>query len=100
MGSYEKFPTVNIEDDNIIGITDCKDSNGNTWYEVPYLGQDTVFLPEVNTSPTNGGFNVPYILRLLRTERRFSTRFLNSSIYQIQFGAGNSGLNDERRNNS
>ena len=94
-GSYEKFPTVNIEDDNIIGITDCKDSGGNTWYEVPYLGQDTIFLPEVNATPNNGGFNVPYILKLLRTQRRFSTRFLNSSIYQIQFGSGNSGLTDE-----
>ena len=94
-GQYEKFPTVNIEDDNIIGITDCKDSSGNTWYEVPYLGQDIIFLPEVNATPSAGGFNVPYILRLLRTQRRFSTRFLNSSVYQIQFGSGNSGLTDE-----
>ncbi len=94
-GSFEKFPTVNIEDDNIIGITNCKDSSGNTWYEVPYLGQDTVFLPEVNATPSAGGFNVPYILRLLRTQRKFSTRFLNPSTYQIQFGSGNSGLVDE-----
>lgn len=94
-GSYEKFPTVNIQDDNIIGIIDCKDSSGNTWYEVPYLGQDIIPLPEVNASPSTGGFNVPYILKLFRTQRRFSTRFLNSSIYQIQFGSGNSGLTDE-----
>ena len=94
-GSFEKFPTVEIDDENIIGITNCTDSSGNTWYEVPYLGQDTVFLPEENASPASGGFNVPYILRLLRTQRRFSTRFLNASTYQIQFGSGNSGLSDE-----
>ena len=89
-GSYEKFPTVNITDSNIIGITNCVDSNGNTWYEVPYLGQETVFLPQKNTSA-----DTPYLLKLKKTQNRFSTRFKNSNTLQIQFGSGNSGLNDE-----
>ncbi len=88
-GSYEKFPTVIIEDDNIIDIIDCEDGSGNTWYEVPYLGQETVYLPEKNT-----GAGEPYLLKLLRTQRRFATRFIAKNQLQIQFGAGNSGLTD------
>jgi len=93
-GSYEKFPTVNLTDDNIIAITDCVDSSGNSWYEVPYLGQDTVFTPQVNLTPGVGGFNVPYLLKILKTQRRFSTKFLDQRNLQIQFGAGNSALSD------
>lgn len=89
-GSYEKFPTVTLEDSNIIEITNCVDSNGNTWYEVPYLGQETVFLPQKNTS-----IDTPYLLRLKKTQNRFSTKFTDSNTLQIQFGSGNSGLNDE-----
>ena len=82
-GSYEKFPTVIIQDNNIIGITSCTDSGANVWYEVPYLGQETVYLPErTNTGATK------YLLKLLRTQNRFATRFLSKNQLQIQFGSG------------
>ena len=84
-GSYEKFPTVIIDNPNIISITDCVDSSGNTWYEVPYLGQETVEIPNIN--PTSGE-GAPYLLSLLRTSRRFVTRFISPTKLQIQFGAG------------
>lgn len=90
-GSYKKFPTVNIQDNNIIGIISCTDSNGNTWYEVPYLGQDTVYLPQKNT-----GAGENYLLKLLRTNNRFATRFIVKNQLQIQFGAGNSSLTDSQ----
>lgn len=88
-GAYEKFPTVTIQDDNIIGVISCTDGS-NTWYEVPYLGQDTVYQPQ-----SNPGGDPAYLLKLLRTNRRFVTRFLAKNKLQIQFGAGNSGLTDE-----
>lgn len=84
-GSYEKFPTVTIDDSNIISITDCVDSNGNSWYEVPYLAQETVERSNIN--PTSGT-DTPYLLSLLRTPRRFVTRFISPTKLQIQFGAG------------
>lgn len=87
-GSYEKFPTVNIQDSNIIGITGCTDG-ANNWYEVPYIGQETVFLPQKNV-----GGDTPYLLKLLRTQNRFATRFLSKNKLQIQFGSGNPGLTD------
>ena len=42
-GSPVKFSTVEINADNMVGILDCVDSEGNTWYEVDYLGQEMVF---------------------------------------------------------
>ena len=84
-GSYEKFPTVILNSSNIISITNCVDSNGNNWYEVPYLGQETI--EKSNINPT-GGTDTPYILSLLRTPRRFVTRFISPTQLQIQFGAG------------
>jgi len=88
-GPYEKFPTVIIEDNNIIGITSVTDSNGNTWYEVPYLGQDLIHTPVAG-----GGDGIPFTLQLLRTNNRFVTRFLNKNKLQIQFGSGNNNLVD------
>ena len=89
-GSYEKFPTVTIEDNNIISITSCEDGSGNKWYEVPYLGQETVYLPQRNSSP-----DTPYLLKLLRTQNRFATRFMAKNKLQIQFGAGGATSNSD-----
>ena len=85
-GAYQKFPTVIIEDNNIIKITDCT-GGGETWSEVPYLGQETVYTPTKNTS-NNKDFNVPYLLSLTKTQYRFATRFLAKNKLQVQFGAG------------
>ncbi len=89
-GEYEKFPTITIQDSNVIGIISCEDGNGNTWYEVPYLGQDTVYLPEKNV-----GVGEAYLLKLLRTNRRFVSRFTSKNQLQIQFGSGNTNITDE-----
>ena len=92
-GSYEKYPTVIINDSNIIKIIECT-GGGDTWSEVPYLGQDTVLIDEANSS-NDGDFSVPYILKLKRTNKRFATRFLSKDKLQIQFGPGGEGSNDE-----
>ena len=42
-GAPEQFSTINIEGDNTIKILDITDSDGNTWSEVDYLGQEMVF---------------------------------------------------------
>ncbi|MGA1048821.1 MAG: hypothetical protein ACO3UU_12505, partial [Minisyncoccia bacterium] len=39
----ERFKTLSLDDTNIIGIQSITDSEGNTWTEVPYLAQETVF---------------------------------------------------------
>jgi len=96
----EPFTTIEIEDSNIIGILDIIDSDGNIWYEVDHLAQEMIYKPLLNTNPNdpnnfqNSG-QVPYLLRLEKIQRRFSTRFTSLNTLQIQFGAGTSDDNDE-----
>jgi len=96
----EQFATVTITAPNIIGILDIVDSDGNTWYEVDYLAQDTVFDSIKNTNVNDPNLSqyqgdTPYLLQLKQVQRRFTTRFLNSNILQLQFGAGTNTDTDE-----
>lgn len=93
IGSSQKFLTLTINDTNIIGVLDIVDDNGNTWYEVPYLGQDTVFTEAVNTGANAS--EVPYLLTAQEAPNRFVTRFNSTGQLQIQFGAGMSTSNDD-----
>jgi len=90
--SVEKFKTITIDDANIIGIESIVDSGTNIWYEVPFLGQDTVFIDNTNTATDKQA--VPYSLTLQRVPRRFVTRFTSTGQLQIQFGAGIAGQAD------
>jgi len=90
--SVEKFKTITIDDTNIIGIQSVVDSSNNIWYEVPFLGQDTIFVDNTNNAPDKQ--SVPFSLALQRVPRRFVTRFLANGQLQIQFGAGINGQDD------
>ena len=87
-----KFDTRTIRAANIIGVLDCTDTNGNTWYEVPNLAQENVFNSIRNTNTNDPNYSidteVPYILELKTVQRRFATRFMDSGSLQLQFGAG------------
>jgi hypothetical protein len=98
-GNYQPYPTVNINASNIVGILDITDSSGNVWYEVDYLGQETILDSIKNTNPNNPNItsndNTPYLLKLKKVQRRFATRLLDATTLQIQFGAGNPSNTDE-----
>lgn len=88
--SPERFATRTITDVNILGILDITDAAGNVWYEVPYLGQETVFTEiqnKVTTTPGTAG-DVSHLLRLQKQPRRFVSRFQNETTLEIQFGGG------------
>ena len=91
--SAEKFATIEIEDQNIIGVLDITDSDTNTWTEVPFLGQETVY-EEVTNTGTNSNL-VPNSLRLKKVPRRFVTRFTSQGVLQVQFGSGIAGSNED-----
>jgi hypothetical protein len=95
----QQFSTVSITGDNIIGILDIVDSDGNTWYEVSHLAQDSVYDSIKNTNVNDPNYstdsNVPYLLQTKQVQRRFATRFLNEKTLQLQFGAGTSADTDE-----
>tara|TARA_R110002153_G_scaffold272383_1_gene441022 strand:+ start:785 stop:2605 length:1821 start_codon:yes stop_codon:yes gene_type:complete len=88
----EKFATITVDDTNIVGILDVVDGDSNIWYEVPFLGQETIFIDSSN-GETDSNL-VPYVLNLQKTPRRFVTRFNSKGQLQIQFGAGVIGSDD------
>lgn len=90
--SVEKFKTITISDTDIVGIQSIEDSSGNIWYEVPFLGQDTIFVDNPNNNPDSS--LVSYSLTLQRVPRRFVTRFTATGDLQVQFGAGIAGQDD------
>lgn len=88
----EKFATIKISDTDIIRVLDIVDSDGNTWTEVPFLGQDTVFIEETNSASDS---NVaPNKLKLKKVPRRFVTRFTSKGVLEIQFGSGIAGSDE------
>ena len=99
-GAPSQFQTIEIESDNIIGILDIVDSDGNTWYEVDYLAQEMIYdnIKNTNVNDPNNVSDVgevPYLLKLKKVQRRFATRLTSESTLQIQFGVGNPNNVDE-----
>jgi hypothetical protein len=100
-GTYQSFQTIDLPDTNIISIYDVRDSNGNKWYEVPYLAQEMVFLDYPNTELNDPDLvqfkeTVPYVLKTIKTSRRFTTRVNVDGTTTIRFGAGDPTASDEQ----
>jgi len=96
----QKFQTIEIQDTDIIEIVKVTDSDGNRWYEVPYLAQETIFDPVTNIAandPTLTQYNetTPYLLKTKKVPRRFVKRFKSNNTLEIQFGPGVSSNPDE-----
>jgi len=98
-GAPAAFSTVTLETADIIQILDITDSDGNTWYEVPYLGQEMVYRPLKNTNTndpnSSSDSGAPYLMQLEKVQRRFTTRFTSETTLEIQFGSGTTGDVDE-----
>ena len=92
IGAAEQFKTLTIDDEKIIQVLDITDESGNIYYEVPFLGQDTILQESVSNEEDKG--EVPYLLNLIRAEKRFTTRFNSSGQLLIQFGGGITGQDD------
>jgi hypothetical protein len=92
-GSPQRFQTIEINSTGIIQILDITDSNGNKWYEVPYLAQEMYMEGIANTAGDSG--DVPFLLQLKKIPRRFVSRYISPTVLQIQFGAGTTTANVE-----
>ena len=98
-GAAQRFSTSTLSDSNIITITDVTDSDGNKWYEVPYLAQDYVLNAVQNTAANYPNLyqysnQVPYILEKLQVPRRFTTRFQSNESLVMEFGSGINSVAD------
>jgi len=100
-GSYTDFQKIDLQETNVIQIVDVRDSNGNKWYEVPYLAQEMVFIDHPNTEANDPDLyqfksTVPYILKTIKSPKRFVTKINEDSSTTIQFGAGDPSASDEQ----
>jgi hypothetical protein len=92
VGTVEKFLTLELDNVNIVNILDINDSNGNKWYEVPYLGLDEIYVDTVNTGQDRS--LSPNVLETITSPYRFVSRVKSPTILEIQFGSGVAGTSD------
>jgi len=88
--AYDK---IVINNSNIIDIVSIKESDGDNWYEVPYLAQDTIFETIPNIAENDPDLSVyrseaPNLLKLKKTAKRFIKRMRTDGKMELQFGSG------------
>jgi len=96
----EKYKRIALGTSDVTEIVSCTDSDGNSWYEVPFLAQDTVFSDMENNAQNDPELSsqadqAPYLLKLIKTARRFTTFIRTDGRTELRFGAGTSDSPDE-----
>lgn len=99
-GSPIAYDKVLLPDTNVIEILSVTESDGDSWYEVPYLAQDTVFESVPNLAENDPDLyqyrsNVPNLLKMRKSSKRFISRLRSDNRLELQFGSGVSDNNDE-----
>lgn len=94
------FYEIPMDETNVLGIISVVDSDNNRWYETDYIAQELVPIAIPNDAEYEGSLqnykdSVPYIMKFLKTSRRFVTNVDENNITTLQFGAGINGVDDE-----
>jgi hypothetical protein len=100
IGNLQSFLKLQMDEDNVLEILDVRDSDNNKWYEVDYLAQELILTEVPNDVSFEGSLSqykdsVPYVLKYLRTPRRYIVDVDDKNKTTIQFGAGSEGFSDE-----
>ena len=95
------YPSMTLNDTNIIEVTNVKDAaDGTTYYEVPYLAQESIFVEQPNIQSNSDTYQsasfVPYILEVQKVPHRFSVKVNSNNTMDLQFGSGNNTIGDEQ----
>ena len=96
----KEFDKIVLSNDKVTEIISVTDSQGNTWYQVPFLAQDTIFESDQNTTLTDPDLaefemDTPYLLKLIKSSRRFTTYVRDDNKMELRFGSGVSDNPDE-----
>jgi len=99
-GAAEKYKRVVLKTSPVLEIISVTDSDGNKWYEVPFLAQDTVYADFENTTNNSpdlveGRNFAPFLLKLVKTSKRFKTYIRPDGKTEIRFGSGVAAGSDE-----
>lgn len=85
IGDYQRFRKVEVPGENITEIISVIDSEGNNYYEVDYLTQNTIYVTIQNKN--QNASTVPNILKPISVPRRFVvTKEVDRVL--LQFGHG------------
>ena len=100
VGSPTAFYRVPLAETNVVGILDMYDSDGNRWYETDYLAQDLVAMETENIYKNDSELfhyrdTTPFLMKFLRTSRRFVVGVNEDNTTFIEFGSGINSQNDE-----
>ena len=85
VGAFERFRRVQLSSPNVSEIISVFDTEGNEYFEVENLSQDTVFKTLTNKNYKND--NVPSVMKPLLVNRKFMTVFDSDGV-ALQFGSG------------
>lgn len=99
IGSAVPFLKLYLDETNVVEVLDVYDSDGNRWHETEYLAQDLVpidyeniFKNDITLSANRD--NVPFLLKYLRTSKRFVTGVDADNTTFLEFGSG-TGIKDD-----
>ena len=99
-GAAEKYKRIALANSPVLEIISVTDSDGNNWYEVPFLAQDTVYADFDNNTTNspdlvNGRNFAPFLLKLVKTSKRFKTYIRPDGKTEMRFGSGVAVGSDE-----
>ena len=99
-GAAEKYKRIVLQNSPVLEIISITDSDGNNWYEVPFLAQDTVYADFDNNSLNSpdlveGRNFAPFLLKLVKTSKRFKTYIRPDGRTEMRFGSGVAAGADE-----
>lgn len=96
-GDPQKFSTITIGDTNVTTISNVTDADGNIWYEVEYLAQDTI-IDDRAVSYTSGegeSTSPAYSIKYQSVPRRFISRLTADKKTQLVFGSGRGNVSED-----
>lgn len=91
VSDFVPFRRMDLAQADVIEVISVIDSQENEWFEVDYLAQDWIFIPETNTNSDSD--TVPYVLKLQTAPFRFIVdRDITTGVSTLVFGSGD-GVN-------
>ena len=85
IGSFERFKKIQLASPNISEVLSVRDTEGNDYFEVEHLSQNTIYKEVVNKGDNKE--TVPSLLRPMIVPRRFVVERDRNNVF-LQFGYG------------
>jgi hypothetical protein len=87
--AYQRFTKITLSNPNITEILSVQDREGNFYYEVEHLAQNTIYSETTNANALQDG--VPSIIKPIIVPRRFVVeKLLNETTLQFGYGSDSS----------